>query len=139
MGFGQALVSGFKNYVNFSGRSPRSAYWYWVLWMIILGFVAGMLDAVIDVVLGSDHYITIGHNQYGPLGTIITLATFLPGLALCIRRLHDVDRSGWWFLIVLTIFGCIFVIYWACTKGTAGPNRFGPDPLGGELNQPAAA
>jgi uncharacterized membrane protein YhaH (DUF805 family) len=131
MGFGQALVSGFKNYVNFSERAPRSAYWYWVLWMIILGFGAGL----IDVVLGSDDS---GYGV-GPVGMIVTLATFLPGLALCIRRLHDVDRSGWWFLIALTIFGCIFLIYWACTKGTTGPNRFGPDPLGGALNQPAAA
>jgi uncharacterized membrane protein YhaH (DUF805 family) len=120
MGFGQALVSGFKNYVNFSGRAPRSEYWYWVLWMLILGFVAGILD-----------YAIFDKTEYEPIGTIVILATLLPGLAIMIRRLHDVDRTGWWLLIMLTIFGCIFLFYWACVKGTTGQNRFGLDPLGG--------
>ena len=49
-----------------------------------------------------------------------------------VRRLHDTDRSGWWYLIVLTIIGIIPLIIWFCTRGTIGENRFGPDPLGAE-------
>lgn len=47
------------------------------------------------------------------------------------RRLHDIDRTAWWWLIVFTIIGIFVLLYWACVKGTAGPNRFGPDPSGG--------
>ena len=57
------------------------------------------------------------------------LLTFLPSLALCVRRLHDIDRTGWWVLIAFTIIGAFLLIYWACVKGTTGPNRFGPDKL----------
>jgi len=62
--------------------------------------------------------------------SLADLALFLPGLALAIRRLHDLDRSGWWFLLVfIPVIGAIILIIWACTKGTDGPNRFGPDRL----------
>jgi len=57
---------------------------------------------------------------------------FLPGLALGIRRLHDLDRNGWWILLALIpIVGLIILIIWFCTKGTEGPNRFGPNRLAG--------
>jgi len=121
MGFVEALTSGFKNYVNFSGRSPRSAYWFWILWMIIIGVIAIILDIMI-----------FDTPQGGPINIIFGLATFLPGLAVGIRRLHDLDRTGWWVLIVFVpLIGIILLIVWACMKGTSGPNRFGPDPLGG--------
>ena len=55
--------------------------------------------------------------------------TFLPGLALNVRRLHDINWTGWWILIVLTIIGLFVLLYWACKKGTEGPNRFGADRL----------
>ena len=122
MDFWQAIVSGFKNYVGFSGRACRSEYWYWVLAMIILSIIAGVID-----------YTSFEENEYGvgPLRTIIGLATFLPSLAMCFRRLHDIDRTGWWLLISFTVIGFFLLLYWACVRGTAGPNRYGPDPLGG--------
>jgi uncharacterized membrane protein YhaH (DUF805 family) len=61
--------------------------------------------------------------------TIVGLALLLPGLAVSIRRLHDLDRTGWWILIALTGIGAILLIIWYVMKGTDGPNRFGPDPL----------
>jgi uncharacterized membrane protein YhaH (DUF805 family) len=127
MGFGQALVSGFKNYVNFSGRAPRSEYWFWVLWMIIISIITATIDY------------QFFDSQPGPINTIFGLATFLPSLAMGIRRLHDIDRTGWWTLIALTGIGLFVLLVFACLKGTTGPNRFGPDPLGGALNQPATA
>jgi uncharacterized membrane protein YhaH (DUF805 family) len=62
---------------------------------------------------------------------VTSVILFLPGLAVGIRRLHDIDRSGWWVLITLTIIGIILLLVWACMRGTPGSNRFGTDPLGG--------
>lgn len=120
MDFWQAIVSGFKNYVGFGGRACRSEYWYWVLAMIILSIITGIID-----------YAAFGDSEYGPVNSIFSLATFLPSLAMSFRRLHDIDRTAWWWLIAFTVIGIFVLIYWACVKGTAGPNRFGPDPLGG--------
>jgi uncharacterized membrane protein YhaH (DUF805 family) len=128
MGFAQALASGFKNYVNFNGRACRSEYWFWVLWMIILGIVTALIDHTV-----------LSESEWSPVNTIFNLATFLPSLAIGIRRLHDIDRTGWWTLIALTVIGIILLLIWACMKGTTGPNRFGADPLGGAFNQPATA
>jgi uncharacterized membrane protein YhaH (DUF805 family) len=121
MNFGEAISSGFQNYVTFSGRAQRSAYWYWVLF----AFLAGVAGLAVDALI-------FGINLEGGLNIvqgIVGLALFLPGLAVAIRRLHDLDRTGWWFLIALTGIGAIVLIVWYCFKGTDGPNRFGPDPL----------
>jgi uncharacterized membrane protein YhaH (DUF805 family) len=114
MSFGQAVGTCFSNYATFSGRATRPEYWYWVLFSI----VASVVLAIIDLAL-----------PYNVLQLAFDVATLLPGLAVLIRRLHDVDRSGWWWLIVLIpIIGWILLIVWACTRGTDGPNRFGPPP-----------
>jgi len=113
MNFAQAISSGFSNYVTFSGRAIRSEYWYWVLF-IVLGEIVTM---IIDVALG-----------IGFITGLFGLATVLPSLAVAIRRLHDIDRSGWWILLALIpLVGAIILIIWHCTKGTPGPNRFGPE------------
>ena len=66
------------------------------------------------------------------LSSIWSLATFLPSLAVGIRRLHDTDRSGWWWLIsFIPLIGIIVLIVFWCSAGIPGSNRFGPDPLGG--------
>jgi uncharacterized membrane protein YhaH (DUF805 family) len=115
MNFVQAISSGFSNYVKFSDRAIRSEYWYWVLFSVI----GVLITAIIDGALG----ITVAYPLFG-------LATFLPSLAVAVRRLHDIDRTSWWILLVLIpLVGAIVLIIWHCTKGTAGPNRFGPDPL----------
>jgi uncharacterized membrane protein YhaH (DUF805 family) len=119
MNFGQAIKSGFSHYVTFSGRACRSEYWFWVLFAIIGALVTLMLDAAI---FGF-------HGGVSPFNGIFNLATFLPGLAVAARRLHDIDRTAWWLLILLTGIGAILLVIWYCFKGTSGPNRFGPDPL----------
>jgi uncharacterized membrane protein YhaH (DUF805 family) len=118
MNFVQAIGSGFRNYITFSGRAARSEYWYWALFVLLASVVAGVLD------LASFPYSTIS-----PFGAIVTIVTFLPGLAVAARRMHDLDRTAWWLLILLTGIGAIILLIWFCFKGTAGPNRFGPDPL----------
>jgi uncharacterized membrane protein YhaH (DUF805 family) len=120
MGFTQAIASGFQNYVNFSGRAPRSEYWFWVLFAVLASIAGGLIDLAL-----------FRNMDVSPVQSLIGLALFLPGLAVSIRRLHDLDRTGWWFLLVFTIIGAIVLLVWDCMRGTIGPNRFGPDPLGG--------
>jgi uncharacterized membrane protein YhaH (DUF805 family) len=62
---------------------------------------------------------------------LVSLLLLLPGVAVSVRRLHDLDRSGWWLLLTLTGIGIILLLIWDCMRGTPGPNRFGPDPLAG--------
>ncbi len=115
MNFWQAIASGFSNYVNFSGRAARSEYWYWILFYYIGLAIAGVIDAAIGATV---------------LSGIFVLGTFLPALAVAVRRLHDLDRSGWWIcLAFIPLVGAIILLVWFCTRGTVGPNRFGPDPL----------
>jgi uncharacterized membrane protein YhaH (DUF805 family) len=118
MNFGEAIASGFRNYVNFNGRAARSEYWFWTLFVVLVSFVTGGID-----------YFLFPASQIGPINGLAGLALFLPGLAVSVRRLHDIDRTGWWLLLFLTLIGVILLIVWACFRGTPGPNRFGPDPL----------
>lgn len=115
MNFTQAVQSGFNKYVIFSGRAPRSEYWYWALFSFIVQIVANMLDMAMGM---------------GLISGLLSLALLLPSIAVGIRRLHDIDRTGWWLLIAFTGIGIILLIVWACIKGTDGPNQYGPDPLG---------
>jgi uncharacterized membrane protein YhaH (DUF805 family) len=116
MNFQQAVQSVFNNYVTFSGRAPRSEYWYWALFSFIVQIVAQLVDLALGL---------------GLIEGIISLALLLPSIAVGVRRLHDIDRTGWWLLIAFTGIGIILLIVWACFKGTDGPNQYGPDPLAG--------
>ncbi|MBV1699716.1 MAG: DUF805 domain-containing protein [Hyphomicrobiales bacterium] len=115
MGFWPAITSGFSNYVGFSGRASRSEYWYWALFIALAEIATSIIDTALDIQLTK---------------SLFGLATFLPSLAVAVRRLHDLDRNGWWILLsFIPLVGWIILIIWDCTKGTDGPNRFGPDPL----------
>jgi len=114
MSFGQAVSTCFSKYVTFGGRAGRPEYWYWVLFTV----VASMVLAIVDLAL-----------PYNVLQLAFDVATFLPSVAVLIRRLHDVDRSGWWWLIVMIpIIGWILLIVWLCQRGMDRPNRFGSAP-----------
>jgi uncharacterized membrane protein YhaH (DUF805 family) len=116
MGFGQAISAGFSNYVNFRDRASRSEYWFWILFIVLADIVTSLIDATLDI-----HFVT------GVFG----LVTIVPNISVAVRRLHDLDRTGWWLLIgFIPLVGWIILLIWYCTRGTAGPNRFGPDPLG---------
>ena len=120
MTFGEAIQSGFRNYVGFSGRAARSEYWYWILFVVMVAIAAGIVDMAI-----------IGNAAFRPLSTLISLGLFLPNLAIAIRRLHDHDKSGWFVLLALIpIVGAIILLVWFVQRGTVGGNRFGADPLG---------
>jgi uncharacterized membrane protein YhaH (DUF805 family) len=114
MNFVQAINSGFGKYVQFGGRASRSEYWYWTLFSILVSIAANVVDGI----LGTSF-----------ISGIAGLALLLPGLAVSARRLHDIDRTFWWVLLAFTVIGGLVLLYWACLRGTLGPNRYGPDPL----------
>ncbi|RUL98062.1 DUF805 domain-containing protein [Rhizobium chutanense] len=106
MGFGQAIGSFFKNYVNFSGRASRSEFWYSALFASLVAVALYIVD------------------RSGTLRLIWSLATFLPGIAVAARRLHDVNRSGWWQLIGLLFpIGPVVLLVWYCRASTVGDSR----------------
>ncbi len=123
MGFGEAVSACFSKYATFIGRARRSEYWYFVLFQILVNVVANAVDHA----MGS-HVVSV----------LVDLVLFLPWLAVAVRRLHDVDKSGWWLLVgFIPVIGWLLLFIWVCTKGTLGPNRFGPDPLPAAWGMPA--
>ena len=66
-------------------------------------------------------------NEFSVISSLFTLVNIIPNIALVTRRLHDVGRSGWWYLIVITVIGIIPFLYWVCKKGDTGPNKYGED------------
>jgi len=110
-----------KNYAGFSGRARRKEYWMFTLFNIIFAIVAMLLDNVLGIAMAE-----IG---YGPLYGLYTLAMFIPSLAVSVRRLHDVGKSGWMLLIVLIpIIGAIWLIVLMVTDSNSGENQYGSNP-----------
>ena len=118
-----------RRYAEFSGRSRRKEYWmFWLLNMLIglfvglvflVGYYADMSQTDMDTYLMPVVYLVC----------LWSLATLIPGFAVTIRRLHDTDRSGWAILFgLIPIIGGFMLLYFYVQEGTAGPNRFGPDP-----------
>ena len=90
----------------------------------LFGFLVGIVTSVIDLVLGTDYDASSG----GLVNTVVSLALFLPSLAVGVRRLHDTDRSGWWILIgIIPIIGWIMLLIWFCTDSKPS-NQYGPNP-----------
>ena len=115
VGFGDAISRGFSNYFTFSGRAIRAENWWWALFTII-GMVA---LSIVENIAGIP---TV-------LSGIFCLATLMPSLALVARRLHDINRSGWWQLLWFAILiGWIILMVWTIKQGVKGPNKYGPDP-----------
>ena len=115
MSFPEAIESGFSRYVDFSGRSSRSEYWWWVLFV----FMGGILTILLGDLIGA-----------ASLFWLFQLAVFLPELAVAVRRLHDKDKSGWWILILfIPIIGAIVFLIWMVGRGDPNENRYGPNPL----------
>jgi uncharacterized membrane protein YhaH (DUF805 family) len=110
-----------KKYAVFSGRARRMEYWYFVLFNLIVAIVL----ALIDTLLGT----TTGVSSFGLLSGIYSLAVLIPTLAVLVRRLHDIDRTGWWILInLIPLVGTIVLLVFALMPGTPGSNQYGPDP-----------
>jgi uncharacterized membrane protein YhaH (DUF805 family) len=114
MTFGESVRSGFDHYAKFDGRASRPAFWWWVLFVFLVGIAANIIDFAIGA----------------PVFTaLVGLALLLPNLSVSIRRLHDTDRTGWWILIYLIpLIGLIVLLVFYLQQGDRGENRFGPPP-----------
>jgi len=123
MGFGRAIATCFRKYVDFTGRARRAEYWFWHLFYML---------ALIGL-LALDGAVAAAGLRVAVFGLVGILAMALPSLAVSVRRLHDTDRSGWWILINFVPFGGIVYLVFLCQRGTTGENRFGPDPLGADV------
>lgn len=116
-----AIGSCLKNYFTIRGRAPRSEYWWFFVVSILAAFLTGFLAGLSDTA--------------SLLAISVQIGSFIPHITVGVRRLHDIDRSGWWFLIFLIpLVGGVLWLVWFCERGTNGGNRFGPDPLADSSN-----
>ena len=110
-----------KQYADFNGRARRKEYWMFVLFNIIFAIVAVILDNILGIAIEG-----IG---YGPLYGLYTLAVLIPGLAVAVRRLHDIGKSGWMILIALIpLVGGIWLLVLLVTDSNPGENQYGQNP-----------
>ena len=116
MTFIDSVKTCFKKILDIQGRASRSEYWWFALFL----FIAGVVTSIIDVMI-----MGYSSENFGPINAIFSVITFLPGLAVGARRLHDIDRSGWWQLLVFTIIGIILLVVWFATAGSNKKNRYG--------------
>ena len=102
------------NYANFNGRASRQEYWMFFLFNIIFAIVVGFVDGFLGL---------------GFLYLLYSVAVLIPSLAVGVRRLHDVNKSGWWlFISLIPIIGAIWLLILLCTDSNPGENNYGPSP-----------
>jgi uncharacterized membrane protein YhaH (DUF805 family) len=113
-----------KKYAVFAGRARRKEFWLFVLFNTLIAVVLAMIDMVTGTF---DEDVGLGL-----LSGLYALAVVVPSIAVTVRRLHDTDRSGWWYLLVfLPVIGGLVILVFMCLDGTPGSNRFGPNPKDG--------
>ena len=144
MGFAEAVTTCLKlKFITISGRAPRSEYWYFLLFQmtvyVLLFALLLLVTSFGDMIYGS--FSTGGWIVLG-LIAIFFLGTVIPAITVTVRRLHDRNLSGWWYLGMILASFVPFVGFIAslaflvvmCLKGTDGENKYGPDPLKGAAN-----
>ncbi|MDR2902414.1 MAG: DUF805 domain-containing protein [Lactobacillales bacterium] len=102
-----------KQYADFKGRAIRSQYWYFFLFNMIISVILSIIDNIVF--------------KQPALSSLYNLAVLVPGIAIAVRRLHDLGKSGWWLLLAFVpIVGAIVLLVWFCTKGETKSNAYGP-------------
>lgn len=109
-----------KQYADFDGRARRKEYWMFALFHMIVFIVLLMIFAGIGAAIDIPSIAFVAY--------IYVLATIIPNIAVTVRRLHDVGKSGWFILIGLIPFASILLLIWSCQDGEAGTNEYGPNP-----------
>ncbi|MCI2808441.1 DUF805 domain-containing protein [Eoetvoesiella caeni] len=113
MNFSTAISTCLSKYATFKGRATRSEFWWFYLFTVLLSWG---LSVVGVIVLGEDGSL---------LSSLVTLAFLIPIVAAGSRRLHDIGRSGWWQLLMLTGIGCILLIIWWASDSKSEVNEYG--------------
>jgi uncharacterized membrane protein YhaH (DUF805 family) len=108
MSFTDAIKSVLQNYANFRGRASRPEFWWWMLLAFLVNVVLAELESTI--------------------GALASLAIAIPTVSVGVRRLHDTDRSGWFYVLIIVPFVNFLLLYFFIQAGTPGSNRFGPPP-----------
>ncbi len=120
MTLSQAVTMSSARYASFGGRARRSEYWCFTLFHLLAILLAMVVSYLAMLAIPALAVI---------LYSIVFFGTLLPHLAVSVRRLHDVNRTGWWYLLgFVPLLGPIVLLVLFCTDGTRGPNRFGADP-----------
>ena len=110
-------VGCWKKYATFNGRARRKEYWMFILFNMLVAFGVNVVDAVL--------------GMEGLLGGLYSLAVLIPGWAVFTRRMHDIGKSGWWWLIGLVpVVGAIVLFVFMCKDSQPGDNAYGPNPKG---------
>ncbi len=119
-----------RQYADFNGRARRKEYWMFILFNIIFAIIAMLLDKVLGI--------NFEEGSGGPIYIIYALIALIPGLAVAVRRLHDVGKSGWMlFIVFIPIIGSIWLLVLMCMEGDSSSNNYGPNPkdVHAELNE----
>jgi len=116
MNFFEAIKSCFTKYVTFAGRASRAEFWYFFLFYIICNTIAPIMD------------IFIFDTFYGMFFWIVYIITLFPYISVWVRRLHDINRSGWWTIPItitsIVVVGLIWFIIWSCKKSVSEENNY---------------
>tara|TARA_B100000035_G_scaffold16109_1_gene13021 strand:+ start:109 stop:498 length:390 start_codon:yes stop_codon:yes gene_type:complete len=121
-----------RRWRDFDGRSSRREFWMFTLVILIASFVLGFIDAFL---FGGFEAVPAGETFVLPVvsfSNAFSLITVIPSVSVSVRRLHDINRTGFWILISLTVIGLVLIIYWACLRSDEGDNQYGASPLGTE-------
>lgn len=149
IGFGEAIGRAFSNFATFSGRATRAEFWWFQLFAFLTNAAAIFIDSTIFNVAATS-------AEYGPAQAILWLVLLIPSISLTTRRLHDINRTGWWQLFpwILILVGAMFagaapteagiilsgivaftgvlliiaLFVFTLMRGTIGSNRYGSDP-----------
>ncbi len=113
-----------RQYADFEGRARRKEYWMFVLFNLVISFVLGFVDGMVGL--------KVGEAGVGVLSTLYSLAVLVPGIAVSVRRLHDIGKSGWMLLVAfIPCLGALILLFWVIKEGDKGPNAYGSDPKAG--------
>ncbi len=123
-------------YIDVSSRAMRSEFWWFLLAFLVIWQVLALIDAaafapIYTLTMQSPVMPEGIPVDFGPMSTIFLIVSIIPLITVTMRRLHDTGKSGWWLLLTFVpVIGFLVVFVFAAMKGTEGPNRFGPNPLG---------
>jgi uncharacterized membrane protein YhaH (DUF805 family) len=116
-----------RRYADFSGRSRRKEYWMFTLFVVIVEIV--LFTWILAATATAGGQMTVMVMIPVLLVLLMIFGLIIPSLAVTVRRLHDQDKSGWYYFIAfIPLVGPIVLLVFMCTEGTRGANRYGPDP-----------